>query len=222
MMRDLFFKKIILIGMIFLFSSFCFSQVVYTNKETSKFSFTVGMTSSNLLKDTVRYKPGILFNAGFMYSISLSDHFNIAANLLYTGKCFKNDSPIIKYRYFYLDVPLYLQYKIGESIRLNFGAQYSSYTNSTITVIDGATATGVNILKAGSIKDTDYGILGGVEFNLNDNISVGARYTISASTFFETNKINFGVFQFSFNYDVYRSHRKLFHKREDTTTTMNL
>src|ERR1700746_2281292 len=113
MNRSFYFSAIVATAMMCSFSFVCSSQIVYTNKETSKFSFTVGMTSSNLLKDTVHYKPGILFNGGFMYSVSLSDHFNIAANLLYTGKCFKNDSPIIKYRYFYMDVPLYLQYKIG-------------------------------------------------------------------------------------------------------------
>jgi hypothetical protein len=175
------------------------------------------MTSSNLLKDSISYKPGILFNGGFMYGVSLSDKFNLAANVLYSGKSFKNDSPIIKYRYFFLDVPLYLQYKLGDNIRINLGGQYSWATNSKIIVIDGATSSGVNIINASSIKATDYGFLAGAEIDLTDNISAAARYTISGSTFFEKDKINFGVFQFSFNYVVYRSHNHLFQKEKTET-----
>ncbi|MGZ4056808.1 MAG: outer membrane beta-barrel protein [Bacteroidia bacterium] len=215
MRPDLFYKRIAFVIVICFFSSFCFSQVVYSNKESSKFSFTVGLTSANLLKDSVHYQPGILFNGGFMYAVTLSDRFNIAANLLYTGKSFKNDSPIIKYRYYYLDLPLYLQYKIGENIRINLGGQYSNYTNSRMIVIDGSKVNGTDALKAGSIKDVDYGILGGAEVDISENLSLAARYTMSASTFFGKNKINFGVFQFSINYDVYKSYRKLFHKKED-------
>ncbi|MGZ4061264.1 MAG: outer membrane beta-barrel protein, partial [Bacteroidia bacterium] len=197
MRPDLFYKRIAFVIVICFFSSFCFSQVVYSNKESSKFSFTVGLTSANLLKDSVHYQPGILFNGGFMYAVTLSDRFNIAANLLYTGKSFKNDSPIIKYRYYYLDLPLYLQYKIGENIRINLGGQYSNYTNSRMIVIDGSKVNGTDALKAGSIKDVDYGILGGAEVDISENLSLAARYTMSASTFFGKNKINFGVFQFS-------------------------
>ena len=215
------FKASISIVLSCLLSSICFSQVVYSNKESSCFSFTVGMTSSNLLKDSVHYKPGFLCNGGFMYTVSLSDRFNIGINALYSGKSFKSDSPIIKYRYFYADIPVYLQYKLGDNIRINFGGQYSQATNSKIIVIDGAAATGVNFQQATTIKVNDYGILAGAEIDLTDNISLAARYTISGSTFFGKDKINFGVFQFSLNYAVYRSHKQLFHKEEERTGTKN-
>jgi hypothetical protein len=209
------FKTNSLLILICLFSSFSFSQIIYSNKESSRFSFTVGMTSSNLLKDSIHYKPGILFNGGFMYGISLSDRFNLTANVLYTGKSFKNDAPIIKYRFFYVDAPLYLQYKLGDNIRINLGGQYSWATNSKILVIDGTSSTGTNIKNGSAIKATDYGFLFGAEIDFNESISMAARYTISGSTFFEKDKVNFGVFQFSFNYVVYNSHKNLFHKNKE-------
>ena len=214
MTTTFFLKTICTIVFLCLFSSLCFSQKVYSNEESSRFSFTAGMTSSDLVKNSVNYSRAILCGGGFMYGISLSPKFNLTTNLLYTGKAIKTDNPSIKYRYFYVDLPLYLQYKISDNIRINAGGQYSWFTNSKTIVIDGSNPNGINALKAGSIKDTDYGFLIGGEIGLSENISFAARYCISASTFFEKNKINFDVFQLSFNYDVYRSHRKFFHKKE--------
>ncbi|HEY0029969.1 MAG TPA: outer membrane beta-barrel protein [Bacteroidia bacterium] len=191
-----------------------FSQV-YSNKESSTFSMTVGLTSSNLINDSVKYRSGILCNGGFIYSVVLSEKLNIGVEALYTGKAFKNESPIIKYRYFYIDVPLYLQYKLSENIRFNLGAQYSSFTNSKIVVIDQSSNSGVNIKPSSSIKNTDYGFLAGAEIDLSDNLALTARYTISASTFFEKDAINFGVFQLSFNYSMFRTHKQFFHRQKE-------
>lgn len=207
-------RNFILAGVLCLFLSYGFSQS-YSNKESSTFSFTIGMTSSNLLNDSVKYKPGILCNGGFIYTVVLSDKLNVGLEALYTGKAFKNDSPIIKYRYFYVDVPLYLQYKLGDNIRFNLGAQYSTLTNSKIIVIDQASSTGVNIQSYNNIKGTDYGFLAGVEIDLAENLALATRYTVSTSIFLENEKINFGVFQLSFNYAVFRSHKQIFHRKKE-------
>ena len=199
-----------------------FSQTVYSSDESSRFSFTAGMTSSNLINDTSHFQSAILCGGGFMYGITLSEKFNITANILYTGKAFKSDKPTVKYHYFYLDFPLYLQYKLGDNVRINLGGQYSQYTNSSIVVLDGGSASGVNIEKSTSIKDNDYGFLAGIEIDITDDISLAARYSASTSAFFEKNKVNFGVFQLSLNYDVYNSHRKFFHKKEGLTETKKL
>ena len=209
-MTSHFLKTGLSILLICFYSSHSFSQDIYSSKESSRFSFTAGMTSTTLLKDTFGYKPGILCNGGFMYSLAISEKFNVVGNLLYTGKSLKNDSPIIKYRYFYIDLPIYLQYQLSDNIRLNLGGQYSWFTNSKAIVIDGSNSTGVNVEKSGSLKESDYGFLAGAEIDLNHAISLAARYTLSGSTFFEMNKINFGVFQFSFNYLIYSSHKKIF------------
>ncbi len=195
----------------------CFiaSAQVYSNKESSTFSFTVGMTSSNLIKDSVSHRAGILCNGGFIETVVLSDKINIGLELLYTGKSFKDESKIIKFRYFYIDVPLYIQYKASESIRFNLGAQYSSFTNSKIIFIDGGNSNGVNIQPFNNIKPADVGFLVGAEIDLTKNIALAARYTISTSTFFEKNSINFGVFQLSFNYAVYRSHKQFLNRHKE-------
>lgn len=197
---------------------FCFkatSQVVYSNTESSTFSFTVGMTNSNLINDSVKYRTGTLFNGGFIYTIVLSDKLNVGLEALYTGKAFRNESPLIKYRYFYIDVPLYLQYKLSESVRFNLGAQYSSFTNSKIVILDGQSTSGVKVQPYTNIKPADVGVLFGAEVDLSKNLSLAARYTISTSTFYQKNSINFGVFQVSLNYAVYRSHKQFLNRHKE-------
>lgn len=207
-------KALVLLLVLYFFSTIIFSQTVYSNKPSSAFFFTLGLTSSNLIKDSVDYKSGISFNGGFIYNVSLSDKINIATEFLYTGKGFKQDSPNVKYRYFYMDIPLYFQLKMSPGFRAIIGAQYSKFTNSQMVNIDGSKQNGVNTEKFNNIKDQDYGFLIGAEINLTENLSMAARYTLSTSTFFEKNKINFGVFQLSFNYVAFRTYQQFFHKKE--------
>lgn len=173
------------------------------------------MTSSNLLKDTVKYRSGILFSGGFIYTIVLSEHLNVGLELLYTGKSFKNESPNIKYRYYYIDVPVYLQYKLGDNIRFNLGAQYSTFTNSSIVQLDQNSSTGTNTKPYNNIKPADVGVLFGTEIDLSENLALAARYTLSTSTFYDSNQVNFGVFQLSFNYAFYRSHKQFLNRNKE-------
>jgi hypothetical protein len=108
-----------------------------------------------------------------------------------------------------------LQFKLSESVRLNLGVQYSSFTNSKIIVIDPDGNAGVNIKPYNNIKPSDIGVLGGIEINLNKNVSAAVRYTLSASTFFEEKNTNFGVFQFSLNYAVYRTHKQFLNRHKE-------
>ena len=150
-----------------------------------------------------------------MYTIVLSDNINVGLELLYTGKSFKKDSPSIKYRYYYIDVPVYLQYKLGDNIRFNLGAQYSAFTHSSIVILDQNNTTGTKTQAYNNIKPADVGVLFGTEIDLTENIALAARYTLSASTFYDSNEVNFGVFQLSFNYAVYRSHKQLLNRHKE-------
>jgi len=210
-------KALIAIVVLSFFSIPVFSQDVYSSKPSSTFFFTLGFTSSRLINDTNSYKSGILFNGGFIYTVSATDKLNIALELLYTGKGLKQDSPLIKYRYYYIDLPLYVQLKLGENIRFNIGTQYSTFVNSQVVYIDVSKKNGINIETHTAIKNTDYGFLLGTEIDITKTIAIAARYTISGSTFFEKNQVNFGVFQLSFNYAAFRTYKQFFHKKRKTT-----
>ncbi len=106
-------------------SQLSFSQTVYSDKEQSTFSFTIGMTSTGCFRDTIKYSQGVLFNGGFDYIISVTDKSNIGIEGLFSGNAFKTSSPFVKYRFGFVDLPLYYQYKISNNIRTDFGVQYS-------------------------------------------------------------------------------------------------
>ncbi|MGQ0827196.1 MAG: outer membrane beta-barrel protein [Bacteroidota bacterium] len=214
MLRPISCKALIAVLVLSFFSGSVVSQIVYSSKPSSTFFFTIGLTSSHLINDTNSYKSGILFNGGFIYSVNVTDKINIALECLYTGKGLKQDSPIIKYRYYYIDVPLYLQLKLSESFRFNIGMQYSTFSNSQIVLLDPSKKNGVNVEKHTAIKNTDYGFLLGTEIDITKNFAIAARYTISGSTFFEKAQVNFGVFQLSFNYTAFRTYKQFFHKKE--------
>lgn len=212
-----FYKALIFALVLYFFSVPAFSQTVYSSDPAATFCFTVGLTSTKLVNDTNNFKSGILFNGGFIYSVSLSHKANIALECLYTGKGMKQELPIVKYRYFYVDVPLYLQLKLGENIRFNIGAQYSIFTNSRVVYLDGSKPNGINVEKFNTIKNKDYGFLLGAEVDITKNLAMAVRYTLSGSTFFEKNQVNFGVFQLSFNYSAFRSYKQFFHKKVKST-----
>src|ERR1043165_7736257 len=130
MKKTSFYKILFLVVFIMLFLKNNYSQVTYSNKVSSLFCFTAGLTSSSLYRDTINYEQGIHFAGGFAYTFAVADKANIGIELLYTGKLVKKSSPIIKYRFYYLDIPVYFQYKFNDYIRANVGLQYSKYMNS--------------------------------------------------------------------------------------------
>jgi long-subunit fatty acid transport protein len=187
----------------------------YSNKASSVFSFKVGLTSSNLFHDSVSYKSAIMLNGGFAYSLRINERVNAGIELLYTGKAFKTDSPIIKYRNFFIDIPLFAQINLSESIRLDVGGQYSIATTAHYIMNDTSAASGVKKYKTDPIKPFDYGFLLGVEFDINKNIALGARYTISGPLLFAKNDPDFGVFQFTIKYSPIRTYKVFFGKKEE-------
>jgi opacity protein-like surface antigen len=190
------------------------SAQTYSNKVSSILSFTGGLTSSNLINDTIKFRSGIMYTAGLSYCVMISERLNVGVDVLYTGKAFKYDSPVIKFRHFYVDIPLYAQINLTENVRVNAGFQYSIATNSQMVTIDPSKENGVNVQTMRTIKPTDYGVLAGLEFDINKLIGVGARYSLSASTFLKKNETNFGVFQLSFKYSPIKTNKVFFHKKD--------
>ena len=218
MFRNYFFlsinKALISLLVLYFFSIPVFSQDVYTDKESATLAFTVGMTSSDLYRDTINYTPGILFNTGLVYVLTFSDKINGGMELLYTGKALRNEKPLTKYRFGYIDIPLYLQYKFSEGIKANIGIQYSKILNASYLYIDPTKANGMHKKSLSNNLNDDYGVLLGAEIHLSKNLELAARYTLSAKSFMNKSDPYFGVFQLSLKYVVFRSYKQYFHKKE--------
>jgi len=208
------FKALTFLLVLFVSITSLSAQTVYSNKEYSRFGFTVGLTSSNLFNDTVGYTSGILFNGGFFYNIYLNDKFNVGLELLYSGKSMKKESPIIKYRFYYVDIPLFVQYKFSENIRAEIGLQYSKYINSKFLYLDGSKKSGMHVQSLSSNIDNEYSMLLGAEFDILKDFKIGARYSYSLKPFIGKTLPYFGVFQFTLGYVVHRSNKQIFGKKE--------
>lgn len=206
-------KTVVLFAVICSFQTLSVAQT-YSNKTSSILGFSVGLTSSNLINDSIHYKSGILYSGGLAYSVMLNNRFNVAIEANYIGKAFKSDSPIIKHRYYFLEIPVYAQINLGENMRINAGIQYAIATNAQLVTLDDSKANGVRFDNVPNIKTADYGILAGFEFDAGKSVGLGLRYSLSGSTFLEKHGTNFGVFQLSLKYFPIKTHRVFFGKKE--------
>ncbi len=209
-------KALILMLVLCFFSTFAFSQTVYSNKEAQSVGFTIGLTSSDIYRDTINYEPGIFLNAGFTYTISLSEKSNLGLELLYSRNAVKRSKPIAKYFFDYVEIPFYYQQKISDNFRLNLGIKYSNFISSTYDTLDGEKSTGVHVQPLKTKMGNDFGILAGIEFGITKNLFAAARYTISAKSFTEDKSPYMGIFQLSFKYVVFRGYQQIFNKKIET------
>ncbi len=214
-MKSFFYTKALTVMLVLCFiTNGVNSQTVYSNKEYSRLSLFVGMTSSDLYNDTINYTSGIFFSGGFNYTIRLSEKMNIGIDLIYSGRAVKKDSPIIKYRYGYLAIPIYAQLKFSENLRANLGLEYAKFLNSQYSYIDGSKKNGMHIQSFRSNLDNDYGLLAGLEIDIKKDFTLAGRYTYSLKGITNSQSAYFGVFQLSFAYVLNRSHKQIFGKKE--------
>ena len=203
---------IVVLGLCF-FTSYLFSQTVYSNKESSSFGFTAGLTSSDIYKDTINYEQGISLNGGFAFTFAVSDKSNIGVELLLTGKTVKRSNPIIKYRFSYIDIPVYFQRKLSENIKLDLGVQYSTLVKAKYYILEGSHAGGVLDQPLATKMTNDIGVLAGVELGILKNLFVAGRYTYFVNSIIQPESPCWGVFQFSLKCVVFRGHKQLFNKK---------
>jgi len=219
MLKNKFYKALITLLMLCFFSNITTAQTVYSNHESSTFAFTVGLTTTGLYRDTIKYQQGIFFNGGFVYALAFSDKSNLGIELLLTGKAIKTSSPLIKYHFIYIDLPIYYQYKFSHNIRSDIGIQYSQFYAATYDTLDGSKGRGVNTVKLNTNMKNDLGVLGGIELGIQKNLFINARYILSTNAFLNSPTPYFGMFQFSFKYVVFRGYKQFLNNK--TTTSQN-
>jgi hypothetical protein len=157
------------------------AQTYYSSDPASAILFCGGITSSNVLNDTASSNNVVSLMGGLKYRIILSEKFNLNLGAVYTGKGYKREKPIQKFRYYYLDIPLYLQYHLVQDVRIDLGAQYSVFSMGNITVIDDSKSSGVNHQRISALRPNDYGLRAGINIKMHDNFDLAAQYYLSLS-----------------------------------------
>ena len=140
-----------------------------------------GLNASNLITDDVTDKHGRFgFHAGVYGQLFSTDAFAIQPEVNFStkGNEVKHNFGIIdqetKFNLSYIDVPVLAVFKLGKAAEIHAGAYWAYLVGANIDT-DGDLGDGFLSLDRDNFDNWDYGLVGGVGFNLGQ-IQLGARY----------------------------------------------
>lgn len=146
-----------------------------------------GLNVSNLITDDVTDKnPRYGFHAGIYGQLFANEGFAIQPELNFSTKGNKVETQFgvidqeTKFNLSYLDVPVLAVFKLGNAAEIHAGAYWAYLVGANIDT-DGDLRDGFVDLDRDNFDDWDYGLVGGVGFNLGD-IQIGARYNYGLNT----------------------------------------
>lgn len=146
-----------------------------------------GLNVSNLITDEVTDKNARYgFHAGVYGQLFANEGFAIQPELNFSTKGNKvsYNFGIIdqetKFNLSYLDVPILAVFKLGDAAEIHAGAYWAYLVGANIDT-DGDLGDDFRQLDRDNFDDWDYGLVGGIGFNLGD-IQIGARYNYGLNT----------------------------------------
>jgi hypothetical protein len=152
-----------------------------SNAQTKRAGIKGGLNISNLFIDNVTDENARLgFHVGVYGQLFSSETFAIQPELLFSTKGSKNQytsgslNQEVKYNLNYIDLPILAVFKLGESVEIHAGGYASYLVNANISY-SGDLANGVDEVDKDNLSSYDYGLAGGLGFNLN-NVQIGFRY----------------------------------------------
>ena len=175
-------SKILLLLATFLIAGSAFGQ-------SSRIGAKAGLNMSNMTvegNNDQNLKFGL--NAGLFGKFMLNETFALQPELLYSSKGFKNnfDESLIadgeaKFNLNYIDIPVKLVYYLAEDFSFQFGP-YVGYllganVDTDAEVLDFFNVDSADELKRDRFNALDYGLIGGLEFEL-EPLVVGFSYNL--------------------------------------------
>jgi hypothetical protein len=146
-----------------------------------------GLNVSNLITDEVTDKNARYgFHAGVYGQLFANEGFAIQPELNFSTKGNKVSYNVgiidqeTKFNLSYLDVPILAVFKLGDAAEIHAGAYWAYLVGANIDT-DGDLGDDFRQLDRDNFDDWDYGLVGGVGFNLGD-IQIGARYNYGLNT----------------------------------------
>lgn len=140
-----------------------------------------GLNASNLITDEVTDKHGRFgFHAGIYGQLFSTEAFAIQPEVNFStkGNEVKSNFGVIdhetKFNLSYLDVPVLAVFKLGKAAEIHAGAYWAYLVGANIDT-DGDLGDDFVQLDRKNFDNWDYGLVGGVGFNLGD-VQIGARY----------------------------------------------
>ena len=140
----------------------------FANAQDTKYGVKGGLNMSNV-SNAEGSSSLLAFHLGGFAEFKISDKFAVHPELLYSAQGAKFDG--FNYNLNYINVPVMAKYYVADAFSIEAGPQ--------IGFLMSAKVDGVDFKEF--CKTTDFGLNLGAGYNLNENMSLGLRYSMGLS-----------------------------------------
>ncbi len=141
-----------------------------------------GLNISNLIVDDVNDRnPRYGFHAGVYAQLFSSEAFAIQPEVNFSTKGNKAEYNFgvidqeTKINLSYIDIPVLAVFKLGRAAEIHAGAYWAYMVGANVDT-DGDLGDDFRRVDRDNFEDWDYGLVGGLGFNLGESAQLGARY----------------------------------------------
>jgi hypothetical protein len=167
-------------------------------QEAPRVGIKGGLNLSNLyVNDVDDENARVGFHAGLYTQLFSSEAFAIQPEINYSTKgtgvtyAYANAGGVSvdhdqKFNLSYLDIPVLAVFKLGEAAEIHAGPYWSYLLRAEIKNNEGDPNNEFDTIDRDNFDDWDYGLVGGIGFNLGKSTQLGARYNYGLNKIAET------------------------------------
>lgn len=157
-------------------------------QEAPRVGFKGGLNLSNLyVNDVDDENANIGWHAGFYTQLLSSEAFAIQPELNFSTKGTGVTYGVIgtggvninhdqRFTLRYIDIPVLAVFKLGRAAEIHAGPYWSYLVNAEIRNKDGNPSNEFDTIDRRNFDNWDYGLVGGIGFNLGESAQLGVRY----------------------------------------------
>ncbi|MBT1699684.1 outer membrane beta-barrel protein [Fulvivirgaceae bacterium PWU4] len=164
-------------------------------QRSPRVGFKGGLNLSNLyVNDVDDENARIGWHAGVYTQLFSSEAFAIQPEINYstkgTGVTFVNNlnniDHDVKFNINYLDIPILAVFKLGRAAEIHAGPYWAYLLNASIRNMDNDPNNEFDDIDRDNFDHWDYGLVGGIGFNLGKGAQLGARYNYGLNNIAES------------------------------------
>lgn len=157
-------------------------------QERPRVGFKGGLNLSNLyVNDVDDENANIGWHAGFYTQVFSSEAFALQPEINYSTKGTGVTYGVIgtngvninhdqRFRLQYIDIPVLAVFKLGRAAEIHAGPYWSYLVGAEIRNKDGNPSNEFDTIDRKNFDNWDYGLVGGIGFNLGESAQLGVRY----------------------------------------------
>lgn len=158
---------------------FSLHQIKAQNKEVVT-SLTGGISFGKLVSDQEREYLKMPF-VGLNFGFPLSPKATLNAGAMFNIRGEKTTIPFQKWRYSYIELPLFVQVEVLEDLRFEVGGRGSYLQKYEFGELNGSSNSGIGYIDLEKPEVFNFGFVFGLHSKLSENLSMYLRYDRSLS-----------------------------------------